>query len=92
MLGFGKIKKKVFGTANDRLIKATQPIIDKINALEPEYSALDDAGLIDQDPTNSRNAWRPRAKAWNAFLPEAFANCREGARDARWACGRSTCS
>ena len=34
MLGFGTLAKKVFGTPNDRKIKATRPLIEKINALE----------------------------------------------------------
>ena len=80
MLGFGKIKKKVFGTANDRLIKATQPIIDKINALEPEYSALDDAGLITKTEEFKKRA--TEGESLESLLPEAFANCREGARRA----------
>ena len=33
MLGFGTISKKVFGTPNDRKIKATRPLVDQINAL-----------------------------------------------------------
>lgn len=80
MLGFGKIKKKVFGTANDRLIKATQPIIDKINALEPEYSALDDTGLITKTEEFKKRA--TGGESLESLLPEAFANCREGARRA----------
>ena len=36
MLGFGTIAKKVFGTPNDRKVKATLPLIEKINALEPD--------------------------------------------------------
>ena len=46
MLGMGKLARKVFGTPNDRKIKATRPLIAQINALEPEYEALDDAALI----------------------------------------------
>ena len=46
MLGFGTIAKKVFGTANDRKVKAARPVVERINALEPEFAALDDAGLI----------------------------------------------
>ena len=42
MLGLGTIAKKVFGTPNDRKVKATKPVIDKINALEPEFKALSD--------------------------------------------------
>ena len=89
MLGFGKIKKKVFGTANDRLIKATQPIIDKINALEPEYSALDDAGLITK--TEELKDGRPRAKALKVFFPR-LSQTAARVRDARWDCVRLTCN
>ena len=46
MLGIGNLAKKVFGTPNDRKIKATRPLVDKINALEPEFEALSDEGLI----------------------------------------------
>ena len=45
MLGFGSIAKKVFGTANDRKVKSVSPIVDRINALEPEIQALSDAEL-----------------------------------------------
>ena len=43
------LAKKVFGTPNDRKIKATRPIVEKINALEPEISALTDQGLKRQN-------------------------------------------
>jgi len=32
MLGFGTLTKKVFGTANDRKVKAARPLVAKINA------------------------------------------------------------
>ena len=44
MLGFGTIAKKVFGTTNDRKVRAMQPLVDRINALEPDFEALSDAG------------------------------------------------
>ena len=44
MLGLGTIAKKVFGTPNDRKIKATLPLVAKINALEAEFKALSDEG------------------------------------------------
>ena len=37
MLGLGAISKKVFGTPNDRRVKTTRPIVDRINALEDEF-------------------------------------------------------
>ena len=48
MLGFKTVTKKIFGTQNDRKVKATRPLINQINALEPEYEALSDQGLIDK--------------------------------------------
>jgi len=80
MLGIGTLAKKVFGTPNDRKIKATRPLIDKINALEPEFQKLTDEGL-----RQKTEALRERAiagEALEALLPEAFANCREAARRA----------
>ena len=41
MLGLGTISRKVFGTANDRKVKAVRPLVAKINALEEEIAALD---------------------------------------------------
>ena len=46
MLGLGTLAKKVFGTPNDRKVKATRPLIEKINVLEPEFEALNDEGLM----------------------------------------------
>ena len=78
MLGFGTIAKKVFGTPNDRKIKATRPLVEAINALEPQFQALDDAGLRPR-PSSSASA-SPRARRLDDLLPEAFANAREAAR------------
>ena len=80
MLGFGTIAKKVFGTPNDRKIKATRPTIEKINALEPEFEKLTDQGLIDK--TAELKARLEKGEKLDDLLPEAFANCREAARRA----------
>ena len=48
MLGFSSLAKKVFGTPNDRKIKATWPLVDRITALEPEYEKLSDEGIIEK--------------------------------------------
>ncbi|WP_299630517.1 preprotein translocase subunit SecA [uncultured Roseobacter sp.] len=80
MLGIGTIAKKVFGTPNDRKVKATRPLIEKINALEPEFEKLSDDGIKEKT-----EAFRKRAlegEALDDLLPEAFANCREAARRA----------
>lgn len=80
MLGLGTIARKVFGTANDRKIKSVRPLVAKINALEPEFMALDDAGLIAK--TEELRARLRDGEELDKLLPEAFANCREAARRA----------
>ncbi len=80
MLGFGTIAKKVFGTPNDRKVKATLPLIEKINALEPEFEALSDEGIKQRTEDLAKRAMN--GEALDDLLPEAFANCREGARRA----------
>ena len=80
MLGLGTIAKIFFGTPNDRKIKATRPVVDQINALEAQFVALSDQGLIEKT-----NELRDRAKVGeplDKILPEAFANCREAAKRA----------
>ena len=42
---FGALAKKVFGSANDRRLKAYRPRVQAINALEPEVSKLTDDQL-----------------------------------------------
>ncbi|WP_417205589.1 preprotein translocase subunit SecA [Antarctobacter sp.] len=76
----GKIARKVFGSPNDRKIKAVRPLVEKINALEPEFAALDDAGLIAK--TQEFRERIEKGERLDDLLPEAFANCREGARRA----------
>jgi preprotein translocase subunit SecA len=80
MLGLGTLARKVFGTPNDRKIKATRPLIDRINALEPEFRALSDDGMIER--TRALQARARNGEALDALLPEAFANCREAGRRA----------
>ncbi len=78
MLGIGTIAKKVFGSANDRKIKATRPLVEKINALEPEFQKLSDEGLKDKTEEFAKRAMS--GESLDDILPEAFANCREAAR------------
>ena len=80
MFGIKTIIEKIFGTANERKVKATLPLIARINALEPEFEALDDAGLIAK--TEELKQRVADGESLDAILPEAFANCREGARRA----------
>src|SRR6056297_291608 len=80
MLGIGTVAKKIFGTPNDRKVKATRPLIDKINALEPEFEALSDEGLIEKTAEFKQRV--AAGESLDDLLPEAFANCREAARRA----------
>ncbi len=80
MLGIGTLAKKVFGTPNDRKIKATRPTIEKINALEDEFQALSDEGLIEKTEEFKKRV--ADGESLEDLLPEAFANCREAAKRA----------
>ncbi len=80
MLGFGKIARKLFGTPNDRKIKATRPLVDKINALEPEFEKLSDDEIKAKTVELADRA--KGGEALDVLLPEAFANCREAAKRA----------
>ncbi|UWQ58315.1 preprotein translocase subunit SecA [Leisingera caerulea] len=80
MLGFGTLAKKVFGTPNDRKIKATRPLIAQINALEDEFAKLSDDGLIGKTEELRKRALG--GESLDALLPEAFANVREAAKRA----------
>jgi preprotein translocase subunit SecA len=74
----GGIAKAIFGSSNDRYVKSLRGIVAKINALEPEISALDDEALAHQTVK-----FRERLEAGeelDALLPEAFATVREAAR------------
>ena len=80
MLGFSTLAKKVFGTPNDRKIKATWPIVEQVNALEPEFQALSDEGLVEKTEELRKRA--QGGESLDKLLPEAFANCREAAKRA----------
>ncbi len=77
MLGLGTIAKKVFGTPNDRKIKATRPLVDRINALEPEFKALSDDQI--KAKTQEFKERLEKGESLDDLLPEAFANAREAA-------------
>ncbi|WP_116086220.1 preprotein translocase subunit SecA [Tropicimonas sp. IMCC34011] len=80
MMGIGSIAKKVFGTANDRKVKASRPIIAKINDLEPEFEALSDEDLKARTGALAERA--RNGESLDDLLPEAFANCREAGKRA----------
>src|SRR2546427_6227160 len=72
------ILRAVFGTKHERDVKRMMPVVQQINALEPEMQRLDDAGLAAKtDELRKRVA---DGADVNDVLVEAFAVCREAAR------------
>ncbi len=80
MLGFGSLARRMFGSSNDRRVKSVRGLVAQINALEPEFHALSDDGLIER--TAQLKERLAQGATLDDILPEAFANCREGARRA----------
>ena len=80
MLGIGNLAKLVFGTPNDRKVKSVRSQVARINALEDQFKSLSDEGLIEQTREFQKRV--AEGESLDAILPEAFANCREGARRA----------
>jgi preprotein translocase subunit SecA len=82
---------KVFGTSNEREMKRLMPLVERINALEPETKQLSDEQLrAKTDEFRKRIHDRVDAiedadekaaalkEVLDEILPEAFAVCREG--------------
>jgi preprotein translocase subunit SecA len=74
----GKVFAKVFGTANERAIKAIIPIVSRVNALEPQMMVLSDKELTDLTPRFKERL--AKGETLDDILPEAFAAVREVAR------------
>jgi preprotein translocase subunit SecA len=87
-----KALTKVFGSANERLLKKLWPVIARINALEPEVSRLPDEGLRAKteefkarlarrlegaDELSPEGRKQVEREALYEILPEAFACVRE---------------
>jgi preprotein translocase subunit SecA len=69
---------KIFGSRNQRLLKQYQRNVERVNALEPQISALaDDQLKAKTDELRSRVA---NGETLDQVLPEAFAVVREAAR------------
>ena len=80
MLGIGNLAKKVFGSPNDRKVKGTRGLVARINALEDQFRPLTDQQLVEK--TREFQNRVAQGESLDDILPEAFANCREGARRA----------
>ncbi len=75
---FDTVARRVFGSANERFVKRIQPLVNAINAAEPEVEKLSDAEL------RARTEWlRKRyedGESLDDLLVDAFATVREAAR------------
>jgi preprotein translocase subunit SecA len=72
---FNAIVTKVFGSRNDRQLKALHPLVDQVNAFEEDIRALDDQQLrAKKDEFKQR---LENGESLDDLLPEAFAVVRE---------------
>ncbi len=75
---FQALLAKIFGSRNDRLIKAMAKTVAKINSLEAGLKALSDDALKAKTP--ELKARLEQGETLDQILPEAFAVCREAAQ------------
>lgn len=68
----------ILGTNNARQLQKMQPIVNKINSLEPSMSALSDDQLAQK--TNEFRARLTQGETLDDILPEAFAVVREAGK------------
>nr|PZN88397.1 MAG: preprotein translocase subunit SecA [Pseudomonadota bacterium] len=78
MLSLGSIAAKIFGTANDRKLKAYRGIVAAINELEPELERLTDEQL--RARTEQFREQIRAGKSLDDLLVPAFATVREAAK------------
>ncbi len=72
------VVRKLFGSANERLVRRMRPRVDQINALESQFEALDDAALAAK--TVEFRERLAKGETLDQLLPEAFATVREAAK------------
>lgn len=70
--------KRIFGTRQDRDLKLLQPLVKKINDLEPLYQAMSEVEL--QNQTQKFRQRLAKGETVDDLLPEAFATVREASK------------
>ncbi len=75
---FARMLTKVFGSKNDRILKAMHQTVARVNELEDSVRALDDAALAGR--TVEFRERLAKGEVLDALLPEAFAVVREAGR------------
>ena len=78
MLGLNKLAAKIFGTSNERIIKAYSRKVDEINALEPEVASLADDALKARTETFRQQL--ADGAGLDDLIAPAFATVREAAK------------
>ncbi len=69
---------KLFGTYSERELKQIYPIVERIEALEPDFQAMSDAQLAAKTPEFKSRL--EQGETLDDLLPEAFAAVREAAQ------------
>jgi preprotein translocase subunit SecA len=72
------ILTQIFGSRNDRLLKGYRKIVERINALEPQFEKLSDPEL--RGKTDEFRSRVEKGEAIDDLLPEAFAVVREASK------------
>jgi preprotein translocase subunit SecA len=73
-----KFLTQIFGSRNERLLKAYRRTVQQINALEPALETLDDAAL--RAKTDAFKGRLEAGESLDDLLPEAFAVVREASK------------
>jgi len=75
---FGWILKKIIGSQNERQLKQSKPLLEKVNSLEPEVQKLSNSELRNKTDEFKRRI--SSGETLNDILPEAFSIVREVAK------------
>jgi preprotein translocase subunit SecA len=78
MLGLNALAKRIFGSSNDRYVRSLQPVVRRVNELEPTFAALSDAEL--KAKTDEFRARLSGGESLDKLIPEAFATVREASK------------
>jgi preprotein translocase subunit SecA len=73
------LKKNLFGSYSDKEIKKYQPVVDKINSLEPNFSNLTQEQC--RQKTGEYKDRITQGESLDSLLPEAFALVRKASMD-----------
>ena len=73
-----KLLTQIFGSRNDRLLRSYRKQVERINQLESQYEALDDASL--RGTTDTLRQRLQAGETIDAVLPDAYAAVREASK------------